>query len=401
MIDVLIGSQGAGKSLTSIHFLFELIDQEDDNGKVIKVPRHLIYKRLITNVGGFKVDLFRHLSGNKDLEIIYEDKHWDKTDLELRFLEQMEEEKKPQEERIPTLFIYDECQFALSTFSSAQANIAQCELLSNFFSLQRHYGPCDFLLMTQSLDKIHRKYLGDDFHLYISVEYSKKSDPENDIVFDLFDCDAKNIITGGRAKIKYKKSKQLKDIEGKEFNPFDLYVSGDAGRKPVKKKSYWKKYIYIFLFLVLGAVGAFVYVMYKILHHNVYIPIKKDTNITKKIKLDNNISVDNVKRVLKVKDDGPFDKYVQTDYHKIDAQINYKVFSLNGVYYFGSQIMSLKGFNALVKLNKLFIVSTQPISKNSFYVNVLVSQSVLNSFGVVKDFDKSADRRIKSSTKAN
>jgi len=401
MIDVLIGSQGAGKSLTSIHFLFELIDKEDENGKVIKVPRHSIYKRLITNVGGFKVDLFRHLSGNKEIEIIHEDKHWDKTDLELRFLEQMEEEKKPQEERIPTLFIYDECQFALSTFSSSQANIAQCELISNFFSLQRHYGPCDFLLMTQSLDKIHRKYLGDDFHLYISLEYSKKADPENDIVFDLYDCDAKNIITGGRSKIKYKKSKKLKDTEGKEFNPFDLYVSGDAGRKPVKKKSYWKKYIYILLFMLLFAVGAFAYVMYKVLHQNISIPVKKDVNVSKKIKIDNNVSVKRFQKVVKEQDDGAFDKYVQTDYHKIDAQINYKVFSLNGVYYFGSQIMSLKGFNALVKLNKLFIVSTQPITKNSFYVNVLVSQSVLNSFGVVKDFDKSADKRVKSSTKAN
>ena len=401
MIDVLIGSQGAGKSLTSIHFLFELIDKEDENGKVIKVPRHSIYKRLITNVGGFKVDLFRHLSGNKEIEIIHEDKHWDKTDLELRFLEQMEEEKKPQEERIPTLFIYDECQFALSTFSSSQANIAQCELISNFFSLQRHYGPCDFLLMTQSLDKIHRKYLGDDFHLYISLEYSKKADPENDIVFDLYDCDAKNIITGGRSKIKYKKSKKLKDTEGKEFNPFDLYVSGDAGRKPVEKKSYWKKYIYILLFMLLFAVGAFAYVMYKVLHQNISIPVKKDVNVSKKIKIDNNVSIKRLQKVVKEQDDGAFDKYVQTDYHKIDAQINYKVFSLNGVYYFGSQIMSLKGFNALVKLNKLFIVSTQPITKNSFYVNVLVSQSVLNSFGVVKDFDKSADKRVKSSTKAN
>ena len=401
MIDVLIGSQGAGKSLTSIHFLFELIDKEDDNGKVIKVPRHTIYKRLITNVGGFKVDLFRHLSGNKDIEIIYEDKHWDKTDLELIFLEQMEEEKKPQEERIPTLFIYDECQFALSTFSSSQANIAQCELLSNFFSLQRHYGPCDFLLMTQSLDKIHRKYLGDDFHLYISLEYSKKADPENDIIFDLYDCDARNIITGGRSKIKYKKDKKLKDSEGKEFNPFDLYVSGDAGRKPVKKKSYWKKYIYIFLFMLLFAIGAFVYVMYKVLHHNISIPTKKDFNTSKKFKTDNNISIKRLQRVVNEDGDGSFDRYVQTNYHNIDAQINYKVFSLNGVYYFGSQIMSLKGFNALVKLNKLFIVSTQPITKNSFYINVLVSQSVLNSFGVVKDFDKSADKRVKSSTKAN
>jgi hypothetical protein len=370
---------------------------------MLYLNRHSLYKRLITNVGGFKSDLFRHLSGNKELEIIHQDKKWNKDDLEILFLEQQKEEEKPQEERLPTLFIYDECQYGLSTFSSAQANIAQCELISNFFSLQRHYGPCDFLLMTQSMDKIHRKYLGDDFHLFISVPYDKKANPEDDIIFDLFDCDGRDIITGGRSKIKYKKTKKLLDTEKKEFSPFDLYISGDAGRKPVKKKSYWKKYVYILLVLVIFIVSTLVYVFYSMFHQMKENVKKVDFNKTAKItksKFNNNIS--NIKTVIvKPEKKSIFDKYTQEDYHKIDAQIKYKVYVYKDVYYFGSQILDLKSFKKLVNDNKIFIVTTQPVTKNSFYVNVLISQSVLNSFGIVKDFDKSSDKRLKTANKVH
>ncbi|ARU49411.1 zonular occludens toxin domain-containing protein [Sulfurospirillum diekertiae] len=273
MIRVLIGGQGSGKSLTSIHYLFEVIEVTFDEfdtekqeiiQKTVKGARHTFYKRLITNVGGFRPELFREVSGNKTIEIIHQDKYWSKDDLLVIFDEQMKEKQKPEKDRTPTLFIYDECQYGLSTFSTSQANLETCEFISNFFSLQRHYGPCDCLLMTQGLDKVHDKYLGVDFELYIAPEYALKADPENDIIFDLYDSEGKSIITGGRDKIKYKKSKPIKDIEGNDFNPFKLYVSGDAGRKLDVKKSYWKKYVYILIVLVLFALSALGYVFYSL-----------------------------------------------------------------------------------------------------------------------------------------
>lgn len=408
MLDVFIGSQGSGKSLTSIHYLFELIETViivDEKEKVVKVPRHSLYKRLITCVGGFKPDLFRQKSGNFELEIIHHDKFLYKEDLILIFDEQMKEKDKPELERIPTLFIYDECQFALSTFSTAQANLFNCEFISNFFSLMRHYGPCDCLLMTQSLDKIHDKYLGTDFHLYISLEYAKKKDPDNEIVFDLYDSDGKNIITGGRNKINFKKSKMIKDHEGNEFSPFELYVSGDGGRKPVKKKSYWAKYIYILFALIASILLALYFVFSSMFAgfarsaDTVKKSVEHNTTTTEK---DFNLSVPPINSLQNEQGydiNSSFQKYVKEPYNNIDAQILYRVFVMDNIYYVGTQILAIEDFKRMVDENVLFIVSTQPVTKRSFYVNVLMHQSILNSFGIVKDFDSSNDKRVKSSLK--
>jgi hypothetical protein len=405
MIDVFIGSQGSGKSLTSIHYLFEPIEtvKEDSEGKekIVKVPRHTLYKRLITCVGGFKPELFKKLSGNNDIEIIHYEKHLNKDDLLEIFEEQKLEETKPQEDRVPTLFIYDECQFGLSTFSQSVAQVETCESISNFFSLQRHYGPCDILLMTQSLDKINKKYLGDDFHLYISLEYSKKKDPENEIIFDLYDCDGKSIITGGRNKINYKKSKKIKDVDGNEFNPFDLYVSGDGGRKPVKKRSYWKKYIYILFALILSILFVFIYVFYLMFDDMKSSVSSSDKNITlKNTQPILNKSKLNYKKFINVKDkNSTFDKYIEEPYNNIDSQVLYRAYVNKNICYLGTQILSLKNFYKFVDENKMFIVSRQPITVNSYYVNLLIHQSLLNSFGFVKDHDSSSDKRVKSSIK--
>lgn len=391
MIRVLIGGQGSGKSLTSIHFLFEPVDSP--NGKV---PRHTIYKRLITNLGGFKPALFKELSGNTDLEIIHQDKYWNKEDLVILFGEQMKERDKVESERTPTLFIYDECQFGLSTFSTAQANLETCEMISNFFSLQRHFGPCDFLLMTQSLDKIHDKYLGIDFELYISPEYALKADPANDIVFDLYDSEGKNIITGGRDKIKYKKQKTIKDKSGQDFNPFMLYVSGDGGRAPEVKKSYWKKYIYILLALVLVAILSLVFTFYKLFGGMKPTPQPVEQNTTKEtpqpkqeydLSLPPPNSVKGARGNLKKDDPSTYDDYVKEPYSNIEAQHMHRVFVMDNIYFIGTQILTLDQFKALIEKQVFFVVSTQPVTKRSFYVNLLIHQSVLNSFGLTRDFD--------------
>ncbi len=403
MIRVLIGGQGSGKSLTSIHFLFELIDSP--NGKV---PRHTIYKRLITNVGGFKPALFKELSGNTDLEIIHQDKYWNKEDLVILFGDQMKEREKVESERTPTLFIYDECQFGLSTFSTAQANLETCEMISNFFSLQRHYGPCDFLLMTQSRDKIHDKYLGIDFELYISPEYSLKADPVNDIVFDLYDSDGKSIITGGRDKIKYKKQKTIKDKSGQDFNPFMLYVSGDGGRSPEVKKSYWKKYIYILLALVLVAILSLIFTFYKLFGGLGKAPQTVEQNTTKEtnqtVKDDLSLpppnSVKGARGNLAVNENSTYNEYVKEPYSNIEAQHMYRVFVMDNIYFIGTQILTLDQFKALIEKQVFFVISTQPITKRSFYVNLLIHQSVLNSFGLTRDFDTTdGTTRSKSTTK--
>lgn len=420
MIRVLIGGQGSGKSLTSIHFLFEVIEtvvEEFDNEKQeiiqksVKGARHTFYKRLITNVGGFNPALFRDISGNDDIEIIHQDKYWSKDDLLVIFDEQMKEKQKPQEERTPTLFIYDECQYGLSTFSTAQANLETCEFISNFFSLQRHYGPCDFLLMTQSRDKIHDKYLGIDFELLIAPEYSLKADPENDIIFDLYDSDGKNIITGGRDKIKYKKSKPIKDKNGNDFNPFKLYVSGDAGRKLDVKKSYWKKYIYILIALALFALSSLGYVFYSLYSglNTKKTPLAveqnttKETNTTKSeydLSLPPPNSVKGARGNLSVNENSAYNEYVKEPYTNIEAQSMYRVFVMDNIYYIGTQILSLDQFKNMVDKQVFFVVSTQPVTKRSFYVNLLIHQSVLNSFGLTKDFDTTdGTKRSKSTTK--
>lgn len=413
MTDVLIGGVGTGKSLTSIFHLFELVETTYDDGSIAKVPRHTLYKRLITNVGGFKPNLFREKSGNTEIEIIHYDRYLYKDDLVLIFNEQMKEKDKPQEERTPTLFIYDECQFGLSTFSTAQANLADCEFISNFFSLQRHYGPTDILLMTQSPDKIHDKYLGIDFHLFIAPSYDLKLNPENDIIFDLYDCDGKNIITGGRSKIKYKKTKMLKDTQGNEFSPFDLYVSGDGGRKPVAKKSYWKKYIYIFAFLVLFAISGFVYVFWSLFHGLNPDPTPTvEHNMTKELNTTQTVnpiqehydlsmpplnSVKGARGHLSLDENSTYNEYVKEPYENIQAQSMYRVFVLNDVYYIGTQILSLDEFKRLVDKQVFFVISIQPVTKKSFYVNLLIHQSVLNSFGLTKDFD-TTDGKSRSKT---
>jgi len=409
MLDVYIGSQGSGKSLTSIHYLFEPIEtviQEDGEEKTVKVPRHKLYKRLITCVGGFKPDVFRKVSGNYEMEIIHYDKYLYKDDLILIFNEQMKEKNKPQEERTPTLFIYDECQFALSTFSTAQANLADCELISNFFSLQRHYGPCDFLLMTQDVDKIHSKYLGRDYSLYISLDYALKKDPENEIIFDLYDSDGKNIITGGKNKINYKKSKKIIGHDGIEYNPFDMYVSGDAGRKPVKKKSFWYKYVYILIALVIGACILFFIVVKSLLSG---FSSKKDTVETNQTNTTQSLQYVEKDFNLSIPyslDDKGFDvnssyqKYTKEPYNNIDSQIMYRVFVMDNIYYFGNLLLTLDDFKRLVDENVFFVVSTQPVTKRSFYVHLLIHQSVLNSYGIVKDFDDGNDKRVKQGLKS-
>ncbi|MBN2832420.1 MAG: hypothetical protein JXK50_03760 [Campylobacterales bacterium] len=393
MIRVLIGGQGSGKSLTSIHFLFELVDSP--NGKV---PRHTLYKRLISNVGGFKPALFKELSGNSDIEIIHEDRYWHKDDLLVIFDKQMKEREKPESERTPTLFIYDECQFGLSTFSTAQANLEACEFISNFFSLQRHFGPCDCLLMTQSVDKIHSKYLGIDFELYIAPEYSLKADPANDIVFDLYDSEGKNIITGGRDKIKYKKQKTIKDKSGQEFNPFMLYVSGDGGRTPEVKKSYWKKYVYITFGLIGLAIFGFVYTFYT-LFENMNQPTKQiEQNTTKEqnrtVEYDYSApplnAVKGARGNLQSYDENStYNQYVKEPYQNIESQNLYRVFVMDNVYFIGTQILTLDEFKKMIDKQVFFVVSTQPVSKRSFYVNLLIHQSVINSFGLSRDFDTS------------
>ena len=414
MTDVFIGGVGTGKSLSSIFYLFELVETTYDDGSTAKVPRHTLYKRLITNVGGFKPNLFREKSGNTEIEIIHYDRYLYKDDLVLIFNEQMKEKDKPQEERTPTLFIYDECQFGLSTFSTAQANLADCEFISNFFSLQRHYGPTDILLMTQSPDKIHDKYLGIDFHLFIAPSYDLKLNPENDIIFDLYDCDGKNIITGGRSKIKYKKTKMPKDTQGNEFSPFDLYVSGDGGRKPVAKKSYWKKYIYIFAFLVLFAISGFVYVFWSLFHGLNPTPTPTvEHNTTKELNTTQAVnpiqehydlslpplnSVKGARGHLSLDENSTYNEYVKEPYENIQAQSMYRVFVLNDVYYIGTQILSLDEFKRLVDKQVFFVISIQPVTKKSFYVNLLIHQSELNSFGVAQGF-ATTDGKTRSNSK--
>ena len=402
MIKAIIGAGGSGKSLYFIRYLFSEVDTyelEVINGKEKEIhkkkPVHSLYGRLILNIKGFNEDLFREYSGNYEIEIIHESKHWNKDDIQRIFKFQEKEENKPEDERISTLLIYDECQFGLSTFSQAQALLEQNEYIANFMSLHRHYGPCDIFLATQSADKIHGKFVGDLDELYLSLESNQKLDPENDIVFDQYDKDGRSIISGGRSKIKFKKLDKLKKANGEEFLPFELYTSGDAGRRPVKRKSFWGKYIYYFVGLLVLIIGTAIYVFFGLFDNmnktveqikDKKAPVVKSTSPPPKH--DSNISqvVEEVHT--------QFDRYMEAPYHNIDAQVLYRVFCSKQKCYLGKQVISLYRLNKLIDENYIFRVSTQHITSNAKYVNVLIHQSLLNSYQLVNNFDNTAEHKV-------
>ena len=416
MIKAIIGSGGSGKSLYFIRYLFEettIYEYEEIDGKEVetKVKKavHELYGRLILNIKGFNEDKFRELSGNNDIEIIHESKHWDKKDIQRIFKQQELEDEKDENERVPTLLIYDECQFGLSTFSQAQNAIAQNEYIANFMSLHRHYGPCDIFLATQSADKIHGKFVGDLDELFISLESNQKLDPENDIVFDQYDKDGKSIITGGRSKIKFKKLDNLKSHDGNDFLPFELYTSGDAGRRPIKRKSFWGKYIYIFGFAMVAIITVTFFVFYN-LFDKMKEPIKakeftptkeqvqkyKDHPLIDKDK-DNNVTVPArlMKRMTKEYKDSQFDRYLDTPYHNIDGQMLYKIFINKNRCYIGNQILTKKTLYKLINDNVIYKISEQKITKNSKYINVLIHQSLFNSYRILNDFDNTPESNAK------
>ena len=423
MIKAIIGSGGSGKSLYFIRYLFEettVYDYEVVDGKEVEIKTkkavHQLYGRLVLNIKGFNEDKFRQLSGNNDIEIVHESKHWNKDDIERIFRQQELEDKKDEKDRVPTLLIYDECQFGLSTFSQAQASLAQNEYIANFMSLHRHYGPCDIFLATQSADKIHGKFVGDLDELFISLESNQKLDPENDIVFDQYDKDGKSIITGGRSKIKFKKLDKLKAHDGSEFLPFELYTSGDAGRRPVKRKSFWGKYIYIFGFAMVVIISVSFWVFYN-LFDKMKGPIKtkefKPTKETVQKYKDNPLPNLNIKDKVKDKNttinprlstrkeykSSQFDRYLETPYHNIDGQMLYKIFINKNRCYIGRQVLTKKSLDKMIKNNVIFKVSSQKITKDSKYMNVLIHQSLLNSFQLVSDFDNTAEDGFKGGRK--
>lgn len=412
MICAIIGSGGSGKSLYFIRYLFkevdvyeiQVVDGKEVEVKVVK-PIHRLYKRLILNIKGFSEEKFRELSGNFDIEIVHESKHWNKDDIQRIFKDQEKEDDKPETDRVPTLFIYDECQFGLSTFSQAQALLAQNEYIANFMSLHRHYGPCDIFLATQSADKIHNKFVGDLDELYISLESSQKMDPENDIVFDQYDKDGKSIISGGRSKIKFQKLDKLTAANGEKFLPFDLYTSGDAGRRPVKRKSYWGKYIYIFIALIIFIVIALVSVFYSMFSKMGESSLPVNQSIPAQISADKSTPGQTPRRpnyrdsnsTNEKKDiSSDFEKYIETPYHNIDAQILYRIFISNNQCFIGKQVIPYRNLKKMLADNVIYEVSTQRITKNSLYINVLIHQSLLNTFQLINDFDNSAESNVNS-----
>jgi hypothetical protein len=416
MISAYIGSGGSGKTLQLMRYLFQINTVyetiiEDGKEKEVKVkkPVHRLYGRLILNVKGFNESLFREYSGNTDIEIIHHSKHWHKDDIEKIFKEQMKEDDKPESERIPTLLYYDECQFGLSTFSQATANLRQNEFIANFMSLHRHYGPCDIVLCTQSTDKINSKFIGDLDELFISLESNQKLDPENDIIFDQYDKVGKEIISGGRSKIKFKKLDTLKNINGVDFSPFELYTSGDAGRRPVKRKSFWGKFIYYFIAIMFFVFALAIWVFYSLFHNMAESakivkkelkPIESNTSAipptnTPIYQISGQRITKNVKKI-----DTQFDRYVEAPYNNIDGHILYRIFVNKKRCYLGKQTIKESTLNKLLKENIIFKIGEDSITKDSKYVNVLIHQSLLNSYQLLSDFDNTA-QQSKSITKIN
>ena len=402
MIKAIVGAGGSGKSLHFIRYLFETVEvveieivNDKEKEVVVKRPLHRLYGRLIINIKGFNVNLFRELSGNLDIEIIHESKHWHKDDIERIFKEQEKEDKKDENDRVPTLLIYDECQFGLSTFSQASNALEQNEYIANFMSLHRHYGPCDIFLATQSKGKINSKFVGDLDELFISLESSQKLDPENDIVFDQYDKEGKAIITGGRSKIKFKKLDEITADNGEKFLPFKLYTSGDAGRRPVKSKSFWGKYIWILLLLVFFIFfGAFM------VFYNLFTKMDESANsIVKKSEYEAPpsykppSSLPIVDEIIEEEKITQFDRYLETPYHNIDAQVLYRIFINKNNCFIGKQVITVNALKQLLEDNVIYKLSEQVITRNSMYINVLIHQSLLNSYQLMNDFDVTAENK--------
>ncbi|WP_087439174.1 hypothetical protein [Sulfurospirillum diekertiae] len=131
--------------------------------------------------------------------------------------------------------------------------------------------------------------------------------------------------------------------------------------------------------------------------------ITKDSNQTKddyNLSLPPPNSVRGARGNLAVDENSTYNQYVKEPYNNIEAQHMYRVFVMDNIYYIGTQILSLNQFKTMVNKQVFFVVSTQPVTKRSFYVNLLIHQSVLNSFGLTKDFDTTdGTNRSKSTTK--
>lgn len=374
MIQAYFATGGGGKSCSVIKYLLE---------------NHTQYKKLYINIEGFNIPLFRRATGNYSIKIIqFETKTYAKDLLMLMSDIKDDAEDLKEEDRDHTLFVYDEASFGLRDYSTRDD--LSCEI-SNFIALHRHYGPCDMIFMTQGIKKIHDKFKEDIENYYEAVPFAKRTDPENDIVFDELDPDnLSKVLQGGASRIKFKKMEGYKDSFGQHYSYFDFYKSGDGGRAK-KRVNGWKKYIYLLGFLVLFAIIMFYYVI-----SSIFGSVSHDTNSTNPlgpVKVVSSEKINNSDDLIspnekEIKDD-TFNKY-EKDYKKMTSQRLFRFFYHKKFYYVGDVVLSTKDFLFYVEDNAIRLLTKQSITKNSYYISAMVSLDVANALGLIKDFDFNA-----------
>lgn len=368
MIKLYCGTGGSGKSLAVIRDLLH---------------NHSEYKKLYINISGFNIELFRRATGNYDIEIITFDSHTYPKDLLLLFTDIKDEaEELPETERIKTLLIYDEASFSLRDYSTRD-DLSQ--ELSNFIALHRHYGPCDMIWLTQGQGKIHTKFKEDVENYYDALSFTKRLDPENDIVFDEMDPDdSKKVLQGGQARIKFKKMELFRGADGSDYHYFDFYVSGDSGRAK-KRVNGWKKYLYLFALVLVGVIFL-LYTTFKMMFSSV--PHSAPESAPKSVQELNapKVAPSDVNLTKEEKKLDPFDKY-DLDYKKVSSQRLFKIFFIDGYFYVGDVVVSPKDFLFLVEDNSIRLMTKQTVSKNSYYVTAMIETNVANALGLIKDFD--------------
>lgn len=371
MIKLYAGTGGSGKSLAVVRDLLH---------------NHNQYQKLYINVAGFNIEAFRKATGNYDIEIITFEPHTYPEQFLLMLTDIKDEaEELPENERVKTLLVYDEASFSLRDYSTRD-DLSQ--EISNFIALHRHYGPCDMIWMTQGFKKIHSKFQEDVEYFYEALPFAKRMDPENDIVFDEMDPDdTKKVLQGGQSRIKFKKLETFTGKDGKNYQYFDFYVSGDGGRANVRKNG-WKKYLYILALLLLFVVGLFYYVISNIFGS--VAPSVKQNDTTEKA-TPQNVAVapkDLNQTVTEEKD--IFDKY-KHEYDLISSQRMFKIYRYKNLYYFGDVVLSAKDFLFLVEDNSIRLLTNQPVTKESSYLTVMVHINVANALGLIKNFDFNDD----------
>lgn len=369
----LIGVGGSGKTVLSIIYIIQNIHK---------------FKILATNIKGLKVNLIKHITGHdfEYVELFERDKHGiqlatTQSDVvkHMKYLEELNRDL-PEDKRFTSLNIVDECHKIFIGYSKKEANEVY---LSNFLSETRHFGPAYWIFMTQNHKKIHHVYKGDVAFWYITQQQELKKN-DDFIHFKKFGNDLDTRIDGENIIFNRFKDAKFIGVDGKEYNYFDLYVSGDGGRQTHKTKSMVAKKllkIKLMIFGVIIFVSFTAYLMYnlisKVTSGGFGKSSQSQTTASQQKKENNSSSI------------APSHSITQKKSNlNIKDRVLIKILYKNGIYFIGDIKLTETQFQVLKQEFNIFILTRQTIFNNYQYLYCFISQDVAISLNLIKENKK-------------